>query len=161
MKEFTFFLLLLPLSCGLLYGQGKIPDVHVISTDFERIVIIRMRSGADLLEGLNQAVKNHDIKNGIILTGIGSVTDYHYHVVSNKNLPPAEEYPKASVPMDMTSVQGYVMNGKVHAHITLSDENSMVGGHLEGGTIALTFFVVSIGVLPDNLEMGEFDNYKY
>ncbi|HQO74720.1 MAG TPA: DNA-binding protein, partial [Candidatus Marinimicrobia bacterium] len=118
-------------------------------------------SGMDLLEGLKEAVSSRKIKNGVILGGIGAVTDYHYHVVSSKNLPPDEEYPKASVPMDLISVQGYILNGRVHAHIALSDANSVVGGHLESGTKALTFFIITIGVLPDSLKIDNLDNYKY
>jgi predicted DNA-binding protein with PD1-like motif len=144
-----------------LYSQEKLPDVHVISSQFERIEIIRMHSGTDMLEGLNEAVKKLSINNGVILAGIGSVTDYHFHVVSDKSLPPAEEYPRASVPMDLTSVQGYILNKRVHAHITLSDENSMVGGHLEPGTKALTFFIITIGVLPDKLDIEELDSYQF
>ena len=75
--------------------------------------------------------------------------------------PPAEEDPQASVPMDLTSVQGYILNGRVHAHITLSDENSMVGGHVEPGTIALTFFIFTVGVLPDDLVLGDLDTPTY
>lgn len=63
--------------------------------------------------------------------------------------------------MDLVSVQGYILKGKVHAHIALSDENSMVGGHLESGTKALTFFIITVGVLPDSLNMENFDNYKF
>jgi predicted DNA-binding protein with PD1-like motif len=80
--------------------------------------------------------------------------------VSDKNLPPAQEYPKASVPMDVVSVQGYILDGRVHAHIALSDENSVIGGHLEKGTKALTFFIITIGILPDNLKIGDLDTYK-
>ncbi len=143
------------------YSQEKILDVQVVTSEFERIEIIRMRSGNDLLTGLNEAVKKRNIKNAVILAGIGSVTDYHFHVVSDKNLPPAEEFPKASVPKDLISVQGYILNGRVHAHITLSDENSVIGGHLEPGTKALTFFIVTIGVLPDDLNIEYLDNYKF
>jgi predicted DNA-binding protein with PD1-like motif len=142
------------------HPQEKISDVHVVTSEFKRIEIIRLRSGADLLAGLNEAIEKRNIKNAVILAGIGSVTDYHFHVVSDKNLPPAEEFPKASVAKDLTSVQGYILNGRVHAHITLSDENSVIGGHLESGTKALTFFIVTIGVLPDDLEIEHLDNYK-
>jgi predicted DNA-binding protein with PD1-like motif len=159
MKNFIFlFLLFLGVTCR---AQDLANPVQTISTRFERIEIIRMKPGTDMLEGLKTAVKEQKIKNAVILAGIGSVTDYHYHVVSDKNLPPAEEYPQASVPMDLTSVQGYILNGRVHAHITLSDENSVVGGHLEPGTKALTFFIITVGVLPDSLDMENLDNYKY
>jgi predicted DNA-binding protein with PD1-like motif len=142
-------------------AQDNLPDVYVVTSQFERIEIARMSSGTDLLEGLNKVVNEKKIKNGVILSGIGSVTDYHFHVVSDKNLPPAEEFPKASVPKDLTSVQGYILNGRVHAHITLSDENSMIGGHLEPGTKALTFFIITIGVLSDDLNIAHFDKYKF
>jgi predicted DNA-binding protein with PD1-like motif len=119
-----------------------------------------MRTGTDLLEGLETVAAEKNIKNAVILSGIGSVTDYHYHVVSDKNLPPAEEDPSASVAMDLVSIQGYILKGRIHAHISLSDENSVVGGHLESGTKALTFFIITIGVLPDDIEIENFDNYK-
>ena len=160
MKKFLliFILFILGIRC---YAQEKIPDVHIITSKFDRIEIIRMNSATDLLIGLNEAVQKRNIKNAVILAGIGSVTDYHFHVVSDKNLPPAEEFPKASVPKDLISVQGYILNGRVHAHITLSDENSVIGGHLEPGTKALTFFIVTNGVLPDDLDFEYLDNYKY
>jgi len=143
------------------YSQDKEPEVQVVTSELKRIEIIRMRSGMDLLEGLNKAVKEKKLKNAVILAGIGSVTDYHFHVVSDKNLPPANQFTKASVPKDLTSVQGYILNGRVHAHITLADENSVVGGHLEPGTKALTFAIITIGVLSDELEIERFDKYKF
>jgi predicted DNA-binding protein with PD1-like motif len=152
-------LILLGFSAAL-QAQEKVPGLKIVRTNFERIEIIKMNPGTDMLDGLNQAVKERNIKNGVILAGIGSVTDYSVHVVSDKNLPPAEEYPKASVAMDLVSVQGYVLNSKIHAHVILSDENSAIGGHLEKGTKALTFFIITIGVFPDSLNIENLDSYK-
>lgn len=160
MKKLSFIIILFIMGIKC-YSQEKILDVHVVTSEFERIEIIRIRSGTDLLAGLKEAVRQRNIKNAVILAGIGSVTDYHFHVVSDKNLPPAEEFPKASAPKDLISVQGYILNERVHAHITLSDENSVIGGHLEPGTKALTFFIVTIGVLPDELDIEFLDNYKF
>jgi predicted DNA-binding protein with PD1-like motif len=155
------FVSIMILSCGFIKAQGDNPVIQTVSTGFERIEIIRMKSGTDMLEGFNEAVRQKGIKNAVIISGIGSVTDYHFHVVSDKNLPPAEEFPKASVPMDLVSVQGYILNGRVHAHVALSDENSVVGGHLEKGTKALTFFIITLGILPDSLNIESIDKYKY
>lgn len=113
-----------------------------------------------MLEGLNQYTEEKNVKNAVIIAGIGSVTDYHFHVVSSSSLPPANEFSKASVAMDLVSLQGYIFNGRVHAHIALSDENSVIGGHLEPGTKALTFFILTVGVLPDELEIENFDKYN-
>jgi predicted DNA-binding protein with PD1-like motif len=152
---FTVFLgLSLPL-----IAQTEYPDIYSVSSEFERIEIIRLKNGIDMLEGLNHAVKEKNINNGVILAGIGSVTDYHYHVVSSRTLPPSNEFAQAAAPMDLVSVQGYIFNQRVHAHISLSDENSVVGGHLEPGTKALTFLIITIGVLPDDLKIERFDKY--
>jgi len=156
---FLFLLLL----CIAIQAQDTQPTDHVttISTQFQSVEIIRLKSGTDMLEGLIQAVEEKSIKNGVIMNGIGSVSKYRFHVVSDVNLPPAEEFPRANVPMDLTSVQGYILDGRVHAHITLSDENSVVGGHLEKGTEALTFIIVTVGILPDSLELNHLDSYQY
>jgi predicted DNA-binding protein with PD1-like motif len=158
MKKLLILLFMIKSSTS--FSQEKTPDVFSITSQFERIEIVRMRTGTDLLEGLKRAVADRSIKNAVILAGIGSVTDYHYHVVSDKNLPPSEEDPSASVAMDLVAVQGYILNGRIHAHISLSDENSVVGGHLEPGTKALTFFIITIGVLPDKLDIENLDSYK-
>lgn len=132
-----------------------------LTTGFERIEVIHMPPGTDMLEGFREAIEEKGIKNGVILAGIGSVTDYHYHVVTSKTLPPDEEFPKASVAMDLTSLQGYILDGRVHAHMTLSDENSVIGGHVEPGTKALTFFVITVGVLPDSIDISRIDRTNY
>lgn len=150
-----FFLLLMSLSAYSQEGSGMV----TITSEFTRIELIRISPGTDMLEGLKKAVSEKAIRNGVILSGIGSVTDYHFHVVSDKNLPPGQENPKASMPKDLIAVQGYILDRDVHAHITLSDEDSVIGGHLEPGTKALTFFIITIGVLPDALEIGDFDYY--
>lgn len=158
MKDFILlFFLVLSL---VAFSQEKYPDVYSVSSQFERIEIVRMKTGTDLLEGLNKFIAEKNVKNAVILAGIGSVSDYHFHVVSSRDLPPANEFTKASVAKDLIAVQGYIFNERVHAHITLSDENSVIGGHLEPGTKALTFIILTVGVLPDDLEIEDFDKYK-
>lgn len=143
------------------FAQEELPKINVVTTEFEKIEIIRMPPGTDLLEGLQLAIKEKNIRNAVVLAGVGSVTDYHFHVVSDKNLPPAQEYPKASRALDLTTLQGYILNGRIHAHMTLSDENNAFGGHVEPGTKALTFFIVTLGILPDEISMENFDNYRW
>ncbi len=157
MKKLSF-VLFLPFCILIVHAQDTV-RMATITSEFTRVELIRMSPGTDMLEGLKKAVKDKAIRNGVILSGIGSVTDYHFHVVSDKNLPPGEEDPEASMPKDLIAVQGYILDRDVHAHITLSDENSVIGGHLEPGTRALTFFIITIGVLPDALEIGDFDYY--
>jgi len=118
-------------------------------TTIEKLVTLRLNPGDDILLSLREAAKRENIKNGLILNGLGSVSAYHWHVVSDANLPPAECYIHKPLPCDILGMSGAIIDGRVHAHITLSNEQIALGGHLEEGTKALTFAVIVIGVTPD------------
>ncbi len=128
-------------------------------TDIKRVVVVRINPGDDILLGLRQAVKEHAIKNAVILTGFGSVRHSHFHVVMSNELPPAESYPKSIQPLDIVAVGGMIIDGRVHAHIDFSDERNGFGGHLEEGCLALTFTVVAIADLGD-VKVSSWDTFK-
>jgi uncharacterized protein len=44
-------------------------------------------------------------------------------------------------------VTGYVIEGRVHAHITIVNTERAFGGHLEPGTKVFTFAVVTLAEL--------------
>ena len=69
-------------------------------TEIKRIIMVRINPGDDILLGLRQAVKEHGVKNAVIMTGFGSVRHSHFHVVMSNELPPAESYPKSAQPLD-------------------------------------------------------------
>jgi len=136
------------------------PIVHTISSDISSVIIIRLKHDMDLLDGLKKAVKQQNIKNAVILSGIGSLTSYHIHVVDSTTLPVEEVFPKANVPQDLLNVNGYVIDGRVHAHITFSDEQKALGGHLEPGTKVLTFAIITLGVLEEGANLTGFDDWR-
>ena len=84
MKRIPSLIFISILLSSLIYSQDNLNDVRMIASEFKKIQIIRMSSGTDMLEGLKNAIEKYRIKNAIILAGIGSVTDYHVHVVSDK-----------------------------------------------------------------------------
>ena len=120
-----------------------------LSADIKRIVLVRLSPGDDVLEGLQKAVKDEGINSGLILNGLGSAQSFKYHVVADLNLPPLEAFPAAREPRDILSYSGFVIDGRVHAHITLSDSRKAEGGHLEPGTQVLTFTIIAIADLGD------------
>ena len=48
-----------------------------------------------------------------------------------------------------------------HPHITLAVPEKSFGGHLEPGTTVFTFAVVTLGVLPDNIDFTKLDDKSY
>jgi uncharacterized protein len=128
-------------------------------TEIKRIITVRINPGEDILLGLRQAVKEHSIRNGVVLTGFGSVRKSHFHVVMSNDLPPAESYPKSVQPLDVVAMGGFIIDGRVHAHIDFSDERNGFGGHLEEGCLALTFIVVALADLGD-VNVSNWDTFK-
>jgi len=135
-----------------------VPEVVSVSSEIKRVVVVRFKYNTDLLEGLRQAVKNEKIKNAVILSGVGSVTSYHVHAVSNTTLPAKLAYTKRAGAMDLIAVNGYVLDGRIHAHITMTDDQKAFGGHLHEGTKVFTFAIVTLGLLDDNLDLRRFDD---
>jgi len=143
-------------------NSKDVPEIQSIPTQFERVVVLRFKFGADLLAGLETAVKQNKIRNGVILNGFGSVRNYQIHQVSNRTLPSKNMFVKdPSAPADIAAMSGYVLNGRLHPHITLSNPEKAFGGHLEPGTNVFTFAVVTIGVLPDSLDLEHLDDKNY
>lgn len=68
-------------------NSPDVPEVYAISGDIKRVVMLRFKFGADLLAGLEKMVKEQKIKNVAILSGIGSVRNYHLHSVSKRSFP--------------------------------------------------------------------------
>ena len=124
-----------------------------------RILMVRINPGEDILLGLRKAVKEHAIKNAAILTGFGSVRHSHFHVVMSNDLPPAESYPQSAQPLDVVAMGGLIIDGRVHAHIDFSDERNGFGGHLEEGCLALTFIVMALADLGD-VKLSSWDSFK-
>lgn len=140
---------------------GSAPAVVTADSPVERVVVVRLKNGTDMLEGLRQAVAREKIKNAVFLNGFGSVTSYHVHVVGNTVFPPKDVFSKGSGPFDLLSVSGLVMNGRVHAHITLASTEKVTGGHLEPGTSVYTFTAISLGVLRDSADLSRVDDWQW
>ena len=143
-------------------NSPAVPDVVAVDGKFERVVILRFKYQADLLAGLEKGVKEQRIRNGVILSAIGSVRSYHYHTVSNRTFPSKNIFVKnPEATADIISMNGYVLDGRLHPHITFSTPEHSFGGHLEPGTEVFTFAVVTIGVLADGLDLKRLDDKTY
>jgi predicted DNA-binding protein with PD1-like motif len=143
-------------------NSDAVPDVYAITGQFDRIVTLRFRFGTDLLAGLEKMVAEQKIKNAVILAGAGSVRGYQLHQVSNRDMPSKNMFEKdPTSPADLISVNGYIVNGKIHCHITLAQPDRAIGGHLEPGTEAFTFAVMTIGVMKDGADFSHLDDKAY
>ena len=119
------------------------------SANIQRLVVVRLNTGDDVLESIRNAVAENGVRTGAILTGVGSVSRYRVHVVETVNMPPGDVLFGEDGPYDILSITGLVIDGRVHAHITLSNTQKALGGHLEEGCRILTFGVVLIAEMAE------------
>ena len=113
-------------------------------TSIKNLIFIRLNPGDDLLAALQEGAKKHNIKNAVILCGIGSARSHHFHVVGTRENPPRNDFVKAEKASDIAGISGYIIEGRVHAHIVHSDTEIAFGGHLEPGVEVLTFAILTL-----------------
>ena len=124
-----------------------------------RYLMIRLDPGQDLLQGIRDAVAESGITHGAILAGVGSLSAYHFHVVSTPVMPPDNAFVKGEGAYDILTVTGAILDGRVHAHVTFSDTEIAMGGHLEDGCTVLTFAMSTIvDTTTPGVEMSQWDH---
>ena len=133
------------------------------SYQFSRIVMGKLKIGADLLEGIKEIARQERIRTGVILSGLGALEKAVFR--NAKVMPPDFKmedkyrvYVDLEKPMELVSLPGWIAtreNGEieVHAHFTASvvvdGRIVTMGGHLTSGTLASIKVVIVIGVIDD------------
>jgi predicted DNA-binding protein with PD1-like motif len=144
-------------------NDPKVPDSYALSGRFDRVLVLRMKFKTDLLTEMEKQVKAQHIRNAVILSGIGSVRGYRVHNVAGRDYPVPDMYVSApNTPADLIGMNGYIVNGNIHAHVIMAlgdSKATTVSGHLEKGTEVLTFAIITLGVL--NTDLGRVDDLTY
>jgi predicted DNA-binding protein with PD1-like motif len=131
-------------------NSSAVPDAYALVGHFDRIVVIRLKNKANLLAGIAKVVQDEHIRNGVILSAIGSLRGFEVHAVTNRDLPTQDTFTKnPTQPADLVSMNGYVINGRIHAHMTLAMPDRVIAGHLEADNEVYTYAIVTIGVMND------------
>lgn len=132
-----------------------------------KVLVARIKPKNDLLQSICSLVEDHEVKSGVIISGIGFLQ--RAHLRNCKCLP--NEYPITdknrlylifAKPLEILALSGNVseVEGKsgVHAHITLSyvegNKIKVVGGHLIEGCIVYHLAEIII------MELEELDMVK-
>jgi len=98
------------------------------------VIALGIAPGEMLLEMVEAAVKEHDIKNGAVVSGIGTLNVARMHHIEHDRFPPDDRIYLIEKPLEVSSISGIIADGKPHLHMTVGyrDEWS-VAGHVEPG----------------------------
>ena len=114
--------------------------------DYElgRVIILNLDRGDLLLETIEEELAKSGIKNALLTSAIGSLQKVVLHRVIGTGPEPEDEYVTFERPMELASLQGFVLDGKAHFHMVVSDVDQAYSGHLEPGTTVLYLGEVSL-----------------
>lgn len=109
------------------------------------IVVVRLTYGELLLESIQEICQQRRIRDGVILTGFGSLTDFAVSGAIGASFPPRKFY-KRTRPrgVEILAMAGVIANYHVHCHLVLSDRNQAFGGHLEKGCRVLSLAEIAL-----------------
>ena len=127
-----------------------------------RVVVVRLKPGTDLLNGIQSACEHYEIHNGVIISAIGSLARVRFCDV--EALPEKKcDYGYGRIlaldeTIELTGAGGVICSDaenhiNLHIHISKSDKNGKAyGGHLVEGTTVLMTSDIVIGEIT-GLEM--------
>lgn len=114
-----------------------------------RLVIMNLERGDLLLESIQEELTRLGITDAVITSAIGSISKAHFHRVTNMDREPVDEFLTIEKPMELSSLQGFVIDGHPHFHMVISDLEQTYTGHLENGTTVLYLVEISLLELKD------------
>ena len=122
---------------------------YFVSQTTPRALLIMFDRDDLLLEGLQEVVKQERIDTAAITGGIGSLQRVHLHTITTTAVQPVDKYWSFTGAIELGSVQGSVIGGDVHAHISVFDWDSKETyiGHLEPGSAVAYRAEISVMVL--------------
>ena len=108
--------------------------MRTYTTDqYGRTVIIHLGKGEPVLESLKQEIDRLGIRNGILLSAIGSLRRACLHVITNTEDLSVNRYITVENPIELGAAQGLIIDGEPHFHLTISEPGGLYSGHMEPG----------------------------
>lgn len=98
-----------------------------------RILIVSLDKGELVLETIADVLKKHCIKSAAMISGIGTLRKAVYHMITTTEDHATNRFVTLEGPMELSSVQGLVLEGEPHFHMVFSDLERVYSGHLEPG----------------------------
>jgi hypothetical protein len=109
------------------------------------IVVVRLAYGDLLLESIQEICRQRKIRDGLIMTGFGSLTDIAVSGAVGASFPPRKFYQRTRPRgVEILAMSGVIADYHVHCHLVLSDRNQAFGGHLERGCRVLSLAEIAL-----------------
>ncbi len=115
------------------------------STEKDNLIIAKLFPKDNVFEKLKELCSKHNIKTGVVLSGIGQFGFVELGFFKEKGNYLPQKFEK---PLEVLGITGTISESEedsydFHLHISLSDENKGVtGGHFINGEVSVTLEIV-------------------
>jgi len=116
-----------------------------IALDLTKVHILRIDPNEDVLLAVRSYVQATGITQAIVLGGYGTLAAHHLHWVKDNRIPAANTFGRGQGGIEILAMNGTVVEGQPHIHVTLSTPQGAYGGHLEEGCRAYVLCEVFLG----------------
>lgn len=122
-------------------------DLGMNSECFEgkKYWVVRVDPGKDVLLTIEDFIKEKGIVQGMIIMGYGTLSRVHMHWVTHNKFPTDNLFETWDGGFELMSMNGMIVEGKVHIHFTGASTKGAFGGHMEEGCIC--YVLAEIGIL--------------
>jgi uncharacterized protein len=119
-----------------------------------RSFTFRLKPGQDLLDSIEEVVKENKIEAGCVLSSVGSLTHATLRLANR------EYYNEYEGHFEIVSMTGTVSTHGSHIHVAISDGDGVTtGGHLVSGCKIYTTAEIVLAVFDDQVYKRElFEN---
>lgn len=116
------------------------------SGGIKRIHRLGLGPGDLVLESIRQFISDHQITDGAVLTGIGSLSACRLHWPEKAEYPPTDKFATFEGALEIAAIQGIIADGEPHLHIMLVEggDGRTLGGHMEDGCKVLYLVELTI-----------------
>lgn len=125
----------------------------------DKLVLIHLNKGDDMLDCIIKAIEKYNIKNGVIVSLIGTLDKACFHMIQTTKDIPTNKFYSVQGPIEVTSGQGLIINGEPHIHVSFASPEHAYMGHLEKGCRVLYLAEIAIQELSDDNLIRKSNNY--
>ena len=98
--------------------------------------VVRVDPGEDVLKSVEAFLRAAGVTQAVVAGGYGTLAASHLHWVAHNRIPTDNVFRRDDGGIEILSMNGLVVAGAPHIHVTLSTPEGAYGGHLEEGCVA-------------------------
>lgn len=120
-------------------------DMNSQCFESKKYWVVRVDPGEDVLLTIEEFIKEKGIVQGMVIMGYGTLSQVHMHWVTHNKFPTDNLFETWDGGFELMSMNGMIVEGKVHIHFTGASDKGAFGGHMEEGCIC--YVLTEIGIL--------------